>query len=167
MIQEINREELAWAAGLYDGEGHTRQPGKRRNATIAVTVSQSSSPELLERFQRAVGLGSVLGPYEYRHRRPNQKPFFVFSASGFEATQHCLCCLWPWLGSTKRRQAVNSLLAWRAQPRKWFKSNGNRSVCRRGHRVEGDNAYVARSGYTVCRECRRQWDRQRYSATKK
>lgn len=164
----FNREELAWAAGFFDGEGHTR--GWKRNATatfnahtrVGLTISQADSPELLERFQRAVGgVGVVYGPYEYRNRRPTQKAFYVFSTATFEHAQHCVCCIWPWLGSIKRAQALKSLRYWHEQPRRWFRaSNGsNRLVCIRGHRVEGDNSRTTKTGYTICLECRRLWQR--------
>lgn len=152
----FNREDLAWAAGFYDGEGHTRT-----GRSLGVVVSQSLSPELLERFKRAVGVGNVHGPFEYRHKRPSQKPFYTYGAVSFESAQHCICCLWPWLGSAKRAQASNALRTWHAHPRKWSRARKGHSrlICRRGHRVEGANAYMAKNGQTVCRECRRIWER--------
>ena len=154
----FNREELAWAAGFYDGEGHTRS-----GRTIGVVISQSNSPELLERFNGAVGgVGCVYGPFEYRDRRPTQKPFYTFGATSFESAQHCVCCLWPWLGSAKRAQALDALRQWLNKPRRWNRARRgeNRLVCIRGHRVEGDNAYTTKAGHTACRECRRVWGRQ-------
>jgi hypothetical protein len=162
---KVNREELAWAAGFFDGEGHTRvgfvsRRGGTVQAQIKITISQAGSTELLERFRRAVGVGNIYGPYEYRHKRPTQKPFHIFDSGCFATVQHCVCCLWPWLGSIKRAQAANALLAWHAHPRKWFKTDGQtRRVCGRGHLVAGSNAYIAKAGNAVCRECRRQWDR--------
>ena len=69
--------ELAWAAGLFDGEGTislVTHRKKRKTKTyeykqVHVLVSQSGSPEVLERFQRAVGgLGKIYGPYERGHQ---------------------------------------------------------------------------------------------------
>lgn len=147
----LNREHLAWAAGFFDGEGHSRK-GDR---SLAVTISQADSPDLLERFRRAVGVGTIRGPYTHR-ARPKQRPFYVYDALGYENVQHCLCVMWPWLGSVKRKQAMLALVSWRQKPRKWFRSvDGSRKTCFRGHAVEGDNAYIAKSGFRACKECRR------------
>lgn len=154
----LNREELAWAAGFFDGEGHAR---KTPRGALSLAVSQADSPELLDRLVRALGVGVVYGPYTHKGR-PKQRPFFVFNALGFEAAQHCACLLWPWLGSVKRAQIRRALVQWTDRPRKYFKTmRGSRLVCRRGHRVEGANAYMAKSGHTVCRECRRIGERER------
>lgn len=114
----LNREELAWAAGFFDGEGHSRR-GDR--GALAITISQADSPELLYRFQRAVGVGTVRGPYVHK-ARPKQRPFYVYDALGYENVQHCMCVLWRWLGTVKRAQAKASLARWMAKPRKWFMS---------------------------------------------
>jgi hypothetical protein len=64
--------QLAWAAGLFDGEGCTSArpyPSRANSVRIFVSVSQSSHsadlvPSVLERFQRAVGgMGSISAPY--------------------------------------------------------------------------------------------------------
>lgn len=161
----LSREALAWAAGFFDGEGHTRlasAPARKGPAVLTMVISQAGSSELLERFRRAVGVGRVLGPYDYRHRRPTQKPFYSFAVSNFAESQHCICVLWPWLGTVKRAQALAALRQWHEQPRKWFKGvTESRRVCMRGHVVEGDNAYVAKTGRTVCRECHRMSERTR------
>lgn len=167
----FNREELAWAAGFFDGEGHTRVRAVQTNrknpqVTIGLVISQAGAPELLERFKRAVGVGAVNGPYEYRHRRPTQKAFYSYGATSFENVQHCIACLWPWLGSVKRHQALEVLRRWHAQPRRWYRTRGhNRVVCIRGHRVEGANLYTTKSGYASCRECKRIWERNRSKKT--
>lgn len=148
----LNRENLAWAAGFFDGEGHSRNG---RRGALAVTISQADSPVLLERFRSAVGVGTIRGPYTHK-ARPKQRPFYVYDALGFENTQHCLCVLWPWLGAVKREQARSALRAWMQQPRKWFRSvDGPRKTCVNGHAVEGENAYTTKSGFRECRECRR------------
>lgn len=169
----FNREELAWAAGFYDGEGHTRvrlvplDPSRRGNQQVqlGVVINQASSPELLERFRRAVGVGNINGPY--KKGLPSHKPQYAYSTQSFQSVQHCICCLWPWLGSAKRNQALNVLRTWLAQPRQYFRGVITRIVCSNGHRVEGPNAYVTPSGHTQCRECRRSANRRDSERRKK
>lgn len=162
--RSFNREDLAWAAGFYDGEGHTRyrllplDPLRQGNqqVQIGIVINQvSSNLEVLERFRRAVGgVGAINGPY----KKPHQ-PQHVYSTQSFQHVQHVICCLWPWLGSAKRNQALKALRVWHEQPRQYFRGVVPRSVCMHGHRVEGANTYTGRDGYPQCRECRRRAQR--------
>lgn len=97
----MDREELAWAAGLFDGEGCTSLNTKRNGRWygIRLAVAQNSI-EVLERFQGAVGVGRVYGPY---------KGEFSYCISGFENVQYVLALLWEWLSEPKRFQAENVL----------------------------------------------------------
>jgi hypothetical protein len=64
------RQVLAWAAGLYDGEGSCSAylPKDRRTYRRQMAVSQGGVPgqlpEVLTRFRAAVlGVGNITGPY--------------------------------------------------------------------------------------------------------
>lgn len=112
-----DREQLAWAAGFFDGEGYTGF-SKRRNGDgtartwrrIDLQVNQTSR-EVLDRFRLAVGMGRVNGPYNYVGS--NKSDHWQFAASGFHQVQAVIARLWPFLTSTKRDQARNALLAYR------------------------------------------------------
>lgn len=52
--------ETAWAAGVFDTRGS--DDGER-------LILQSRDPFLLQRFQRAVGIGDLYGPYGHRDYR--------------------------------------------------------------------------------------------------
>ena len=104
----MEREELAWAAGLFDGEGCFHFLLQRRKDTSLQPLTQTRMTqvdrEVLDRFQAAVGLGTVYGPY------PKNSPW-QYAAYGFEKTQAIVAKLWSWLGSQKRAQAVAVLQA--------------------------------------------------------
>ncbi|HEX4744691.1 MAG TPA: hypothetical protein VFW12_08485, partial [Candidatus Limnocylindria bacterium] len=61
-------EELAWAAGLFDGDGstcllwHRTHPGYRTCEMSITQTSRTGVPEVLTRFRRVVGLGHLNGP---------------------------------------------------------------------------------------------------------
>jgi hypothetical protein len=95
-------EELAWAAGLYDGEGscgcYGRSDGKKRKASywhLRLHVAQHYDPEVLHRFVAAVGVGKVYGPYEERK--------YSVQVVGKNA-EIIIEKIWPWLSGPKRRQ---------------------------------------------------------------
>ena len=102
-------EELAWAAGFFDGEGSVRakwnMKGPRRNRAIHAIVGQRER-EPLDRFQAAVGVGKVYGP-SYTQTRDG-KPMWRWE-TGNRDYVHLVCwLLWPYLCSTKRNQFDNT-----------------------------------------------------------
>lgn len=103
---DIDREQLAWAAGVFDGEGYSGAGLRVTHRWITVQVAQAH-PELVERFARAVGAGSVRGPY--KPKNPNGKPYWIWSVGAYETAQHVAAVLWPWLGSVKREQFKTTL----------------------------------------------------------
>ena len=119
MSFQPDREELAWAAGFFDGEGSFSWT---EAAAFGCAVINQTSREPLERFQRAVaGLGKIYGPYEPRHKdRWARKPQWAFRAHRREHVQAIALLLWFKLGSSKKQQALAVL---KHYPTK----------CRRGH----------------------------------
>ena len=110
-----HREELAWAAGLWDGEGSCgyygqRSDGRKRSASqwnLRVTVNQNHDPEVLHRFCAAVGIGKVYGPYSH----PTGGERFSFQVGGAKAAA-VLDAIMPWISGPKRRQAEAALEKW-------------------------------------------------------
>jgi hypothetical protein len=114
-----DREELAWAAGFFDGEGCFSWTQKAAWGCAAIGQTNRES---LERFQRAVGgIGKIYGPYDFRRKdRWSRKVQWFFRASRREHVQALVLMLWFKLGAIKRAQALDVLSRY---PRK----------CRRGH----------------------------------
>lgn len=134
---EPDREQLAWAAGVFDGEGSSSAdlrilPGRRQRRIVA-QVAQAHE-ELPRRFQAAVQVGTVKGPY--KPRRPNGLPVWSWSVSRFETVQAVAVMLWPWLGTVKREQFALALSKWQDLPNEHL-------------------ACVHGSTYRYCTECRR------------
>lgn len=71
----MDRTEPAWAAGFWDGEGSAYLSGSSDRATKypQARINQASTtgvPEVLIRFQRAVGFGRLRGPDLAEGREP-------------------------------------------------------------------------------------------------
>jgi hypothetical protein len=98
----MDTQQLAWAAGVFDGEGSasTYVPRRRRSPVRQIAVSQkgtSQAPDLLIRFQEAIGgLGHIHGPYRGQLYYWNSKRHAVADT----VTE----LLWPYLSSPKRHQ---------------------------------------------------------------
>ena len=106
------REELAWAGGLFEGEGCIglyRRKGRRLpepRLRIAMT-----DEDILQRFAKAIGFGNVLGPYHFPSMPAHYKPRFVWQVTGFHLTQAVLAMMWPWLGDRRKATAREVLTA--------------------------------------------------------
>lgn len=106
--------ELAWAAGFFDGEGCTTlstqmqlRSGKfYEYNSIHLNVNQVDR-EVLDRFQRAVGLGRVGGPYS--KKGPNQQDQYSYRCGAIQEVRFVLEALWPYLGSVKKLQALDKI----------------------------------------------------------
>jgi hypothetical protein len=116
----VDREDLAWAAGFFDGEGCFSFTDRTGYATVAVGQVER---EPLERFKAAVdGLGKIYGPYfQVYPGRMSTRPWHQYRAYRREHVQAIAAMLWFKLGDSKRTQARTVLTKLK--------------FCRRGHRL--------------------------------
>lgn len=133
------REELAWAAGLFDGDGstallkHRTHPGYHVAELSITQASPTGSPEVLSRFRSAVTAGRLYGPYggsRVHH------PVFRWKAHSAADIELTLAALWPWLSSSKREQATRVMSVVRAQavlPRGNPEWGSHKTHCVHGH----------------------------------
>lgn len=135
------REDVAWAAGLFEGEGSFSfaRPGNghiygRAAATIAMT-----DDDVMRRFASIVGLGKVNGPRA--RREPERKPMYWWSVTSFEQVQAVLAMFWPWLSERRRSQALHALRSFeagqRVKRRYWEGQTCEATDCERRPRVKG------------------------------
>ena len=111
------REELAWAAGFFDGEGCTMirrdrrlgDPTRAPTVNVGIAVNQVDR-RVLDRLLAALGTGTIRGPY----KTPGGKDQWRYAADGFARVVAVVAILWPWLGEIKRDQARRVLLEYRA-----------------------------------------------------
>jgi hypothetical protein len=131
-----NREELAWAAGFFDGEGSVSILLKDDwFNSLMITITQAE-PTTLERFREAVArLGYVRGPYERRSEQ--HQPRWVYTVARFEDIQAIMVMLWPFLSGPKRLDTVRALSAYAARPDKRRKRKPTIAEMEEALRLEG------------------------------
>jgi hypothetical protein len=93
--------ELAWAAGLFEGEGTITQCGGRLFVRVKIT-----DEEVAYRFASIVRFGTVYGPYHYEPPGAKRKPHWIWHADEYEALE-VLEMLWPWLSDRRHAQALD------------------------------------------------------------
>lgn len=99
--------ELVWSAGFFDGEGCTHL--NKNSLALHCSVSQRE-PKTLLRFQKAVGIGSVVGPYAAGTRgQRNPQPRYRWQTTSTEKSLVALRVLWPYLSYEKKKQAKLAL----------------------------------------------------------
>lgn len=76
------KTELAWAAGLFDGEGWIGI-NKLPSGHYLRMALMSTSKELVDRFHSTIGVGKINGPYIVK----DHKPAYQWRASSKEAEQ--------------------------------------------------------------------------------
>ena len=152
MATARHREELAWAAGFFDGEGHvgTGRPTSKR-LDLYLSISQVER-RVLDRFRAAVGCGKVDGPYLHpvSVKRGNEQPRYYFQTQRFEYVQAIITMLWTFLSPVKREQALRALMA--ASDRA-----NHHQTCRNGHPRTADNLRMVgpSRSWRACRACQR------------
>ena len=102
--------ELAWAAGLFEGEGTVYVSYDRRwpDTPSFYAAVRMTDEDSVRRFQTAVSTGKVYGPYPNGLRRNGlpTKPVWVWQVNSFEKVQAIIAMLWPGLGERRRAQAT-------------------------------------------------------------
>lgn len=150
------REDLAWAAGLFEGEGYITY-GQQHSDSVRLRLGLNITDEdVIRQFHKIVGVGTLSGP----HVRPgsHHKPIWTWYASSFEAAQALIAAFYPWLHSRRRAKALETLKA--VADSRASRSYRRYGHCGRGHSRAGGNAY--RQGDTnnwICRVCRRENDK--------
>lgn len=97
--------DIAWAAGLFEGEGSiVCYPIPRRINSIRTSLSlQMSDQDVVRRFGEIVGCGSLLGPY--KGQRSGNKDKFLWQAQNFRDCMYVLGQIYPYLGERRRAKA--------------------------------------------------------------
>jgi len=100
-------EDLAWAAGFFDGEGYIGMAIGKYGVQFHVVAAQTEK-SVMERFGQIVGGGNVY--LQKNHRKSNWRPLWTWSTGKKTDAVHALKSLLPYL-YTKKSQA-HVLLNW-------------------------------------------------------
>lgn len=102
------RENLAWAAGLFEGEGCiavSRRANKLHDQWSLVLAS--TDLDVLKRLQTVVGMGNITGPLG----RSDHKPYWTWRVTRREHVYALLVAIYPWLLQRRQDRALECLAA--------------------------------------------------------
>lgn len=134
-----NIDNLAWVAGIFEGEGCIAFTGKN---SVCLTIGMTDL-DIIDRIH--IATGEVGNRYEQSSSRA--KTLYVWQLSRKGLVVPFLESIMPWLGLRRSEKAIGALERLTKIP--------NEGFCYRGHRRAGDNLYIAPGGQRQCRECQK------------
>lgn len=101
----LSREEAAWLAGLFDGEGCISQPRKEHRASLRLTITNTHYG-LLERILEVAGVGKIID-----HKAPTDRHSQTWNWQCYsDNARDLLRQMLPWL-IVKREKALIAIEA--------------------------------------------------------
>lgn len=143
MQMDRNALDVAWAAGLFEGEGCITPRGK----TSGEIVIGMTDRDILERVQAVFGVGGITS----EERRPPHKTCHRWSVSNAADCTMVLEAMLPWFGA--RRRAVAGALVERMKACRG--AHIDKTHCVNGHPYNAENTYITPAGHRRCKTCHR------------
>lgn len=115
----MDREQLAWASGVFCGEGCFYTPRTGVKSSACATLGQAGDslaepPEMIRRLLSITGLGTArLNKHSSNVKKKGGRttPVWVWRVHGCDNIRRLIEMLSPWLTPEKRRDA-DRLLEW-------------------------------------------------------
>ena len=151
------REDLAWAAGLFEGEGsfsyskHTGGTGRQVQARAELAMTDE---DVVRRFHQIIGIGAVDSKHTPSMQAAGHKPQWRWRVWSYEQIQAVVAMFWPWLGQRRRGRAKEVLGVVNASTVP-YRERYPVGACRRGHEWSDTNTAIRANGSRRCRMCRR------------
>lgn len=109
-IKNWSRENLAWAAGFFEGEGCIQISKAHRSPRL--TLVNTDLP-VLKRFLAVIGAGSISPIWRASIDR---KPIYEWRLSVLASIYPVLVALYHWLGERRRAKAIQLLHLFKQRP---------------------------------------------------
>lgn len=154
-MSEPTAAEIAWAAGLFEGEGSIVATGK----TAAKLSIEMTDLDVLERFAQVVEAGAITAK-TCTNKKPHWKDRYALQIYARDDVRRILVAFLPWLQSRRRAKAEAILARLQRNPG----SHSRKTHCSKGHALSGTNVYhwPRQPQRRKCRTCHRDNARSRY-----
>jgi hypothetical protein len=160
---DANEADLAWAAGLFEGEGCFQRNStenlprvKQKRVYLGMTIL-STDHDVLVRFQRVVTVGKIRGPLG--QLQPHFKPQWAWSTSGKHALALCADPRFVNHLGARRRARLTEIITEIAALPPLLSRREARPFCTKGHRYTPETTVLRKSkaskgGFSrACRIC--------------
>lgn len=160
-MHEQSSTDIAWAAGLFEGEGCFSAGYRPSGKAYVVAVLSMTDRDVVDRFMAIVGCGAI---YLRPDARWNHQDTYMWRVQEAVQVRKVIAMLLPYLGERRRAKALE-VDAIAATVRS---HNAKATHCPRGHELVGDNLKlepIKRAGKTYyarrCKTCRQSQERDR------
>jgi hypothetical protein len=138
-----SRENIAWCAALFEGEGCINITPR----TVILKLGMTDE-DVVRRFHKLIGIGKVSNPI-YHKTVAHYKPHWDWYATGSEKVQAILAAFWPFLGARRQARAVEAI----AKLAKSQRYGDRTRHCSKGHEFTAWNTRISGRGLRVCKAC--------------
>lgn len=140
---------VAWAAGLFEGEGFITWPKTKK--TMVRLGLEITDLDVLTKFQLSVGCGTITGP----KIRPNRKPIWIWAIIERDQVRKTLESFMPYFGERRKGKALLAFERLDENTRPKKAECGTSSGARRHYRF----------GEKPCEPCRLAWNAKNFLST--
>lgn len=102
-----NREDLAWAAGLFEGEGFVGPHDYRKHRPAWMMAVVMTDEDVVRRFHRIVGVGTVCGPA--KPRAEGHLPTWRWQVASRKYIYALCVALWPFMGRRRQERMTQAI----------------------------------------------------------
>lgn len=149
--------DLAWLAGLFEGEGSITTATKRNPLRLSM---KSTDEDVLRRAHAIAGIGTLNGPYAPAEKNLGKKPYWTWSVHRSAEAAGLLMTMYPLLGVRRQERASSALAAWRERPPRYRKPKRDPGLCKKQLHPKSEPG--------CCPECKRisnaRWRAERRAA---
>jgi hypothetical protein len=138
----VNREEIAWAAGLFEGEGSVYVNRIRKYRYLCVEVNMTDE-DIVQRLHRLFPYGTVR---QAEALRQHWKRSWHWRVHGFAGSQAFIALIWPWLGERRRATAAELLKSFRGPVSQLAEEPVSKAAKRLGSNPSGPTILYNRRG---------------------
>src|SRR5436190_8149841 len=143
----MNELQVAWSAGLFEGEGciHLRATSSGRLRTVLIL--RMADEDVVRRFAATVGSGRVRGPLAVA--KPHHRPNYEWRLYRWAEVEELLRAMLPHFGERRSAKAAEAL----RNPVGLFERK-RQTHCKRGHPLAGPEADVYERPGVQRRQCK-------------
>lgn len=151
-----SRENIAWASGIFEGEGCFRINKNKDRPTFCMIMSMTDE-DVINKFYDIVGVGSVSGPIP--GKKEGYKEFWQWRCQKFEDVQALSAAMFPFLLS-RRQSKIIECLSIIKEYKKTVRPRGNDIICGYGH-PRSEFGRKSKRNYWICSICETRWSSTR------
>jgi hypothetical protein len=115
----MDERQIAWAAGIFEGEGTVYAQAPRAYPHLRVVMTDQ---DIIERLCQVTGTGNVRS---WGLIGGKNKPLWHWTVNGIKPVFRVLKMFWPYLGERRRAQAAKAIAEYYLSPVKRIPSRRN------------------------------------------